>query len=81
MYTFNHVSSTPVSRPRSSARSCGSTGGETGEMSNDRIVDLVQRQNQLIIELLGKQDCMTSAIEEVKQDLNSCQQTHGGAAE
>ena len=68
MYTFDNVSSTPVtplSRPHSSAS--GSVSGL--ERSNDRLMDLIQRQNQLIVELLGKQDGMTNAIEEVKRDL------------
>ena len=68
MYTFDNVTSTPVtplSRPHSSASSSGSGL----ERSNDRLMDLIQRQNQLIIELLGKQDGVTTAIEEVKRDL------------
>ena len=73
MYTFDHVTSTPVtplSRPHSSA----SGSGSGPERSSDRLMDLIQRQNQLIIELLGKQDGMTNAIEEVKRD-------YGGATE
>lgn len=72
MYTFDHVSSTPVtpcSRPHSSASGSASGSGSGSERSNDRLMDLIQRQNQLIIELLGKQDGMTNAIEEVKRDL------------
>ena len=70
MYAFEHVStphmSTPLSsRPHSSASStCGS--GSSGSTS---LAGLIQCQNQLILELLQKQDSITSAIEEVKHDL------------
>ena len=68
MYTFDNINSTPVtplSRPHSSASSSGSGS----EKPDDRLMDLIQRQNQLILELLGKQDGMTTAIQEVKRDL------------
>ena len=70
MYTFEHLStphtSTPLSsRPHSSASStCGSSSSGSTSLAS-----LIQPQNQLILELLQKQDSMTSAIEEVKHDL------------
>ena len=65
MYSFEHVTTPHTSTPLST-RSHSSASNISGSTS---LVDLIQRQNQLIMELLSKQDSMTSAIEEVKHDL------------
>ena len=75
MYSFEHVTSlhtsTPLStRSHSSASNISGSGSSvSGNCGSTSLVDLIQRQNQLIMELLSKQDSMTSAIEEVRHDL------------
>ena len=72
MYSFEHVTSqhtsTPLSTRSHSSASSISGSGSSG-FGSTSLADLIQRQNQLIMELLSKQDSMTSAIEEVRHDL------------
>ena len=73
MYSFEHVTSqhtsTPLSTRSHSSASSISGSGSSGFGSTTSLADLIQCQNQLIMELLSKQDSMTSAIEEVRHDL------------
>lgn len=65
MYSFS--TSTPRSTPVNSA--AGSAYREVTRTDDNYLADLIQRQNDLILELLKKQEGLTEAIEEVKTDL------------
>ena len=63
MYSF--TSSTPIRPPSTTSGSVPSN--DAG--SSDHISDLLQRQNDLIKEMLKKQEGLSGALEEVKADL------------
>lgn len=72
MYSFEHVTSQHTSTPlstRSHSSASNISGSGSSGFGSTSLADLIQRQNQLIMELLSKQDSMTSAIEEVRHDL------------
>lgn len=72
MYSFEHVTSqhtsTPLNTRSHSSASSISRSGSSG-FGSISLADFIQCPNQLIMELLSKQDSMTSAIEEVRHDI------------
>lgn len=77
MYTFNNPSHTPVGRSRSTTTTTTtplnstpvSRVQSTMNFSGDQLVDMIHRQNELILQLLNKQESISKCIDEVKMDL------------
>ena len=64
MYTFDHSTLSQTSPAISS-------GGRTSHSNStsSHLVDLIQRQNHLITELLSKNDTLVASLDDVKRDL------------